>query len=42
VAAVAAIAGALVLHRRHRRGTNGGAAKEAAPHPSEAVDRSRD
>jgi membrane protein DedA with SNARE-associated domain len=38
VAAVLAIASALFLHRRHGRRTNGGAAKEAAPHPNEPGD----
>ena len=38
VAAVLAIGGGLFLHRRHSRRRNGGAARKAAPHPSEAVD----
>jgi membrane-associated protein len=37
-AAVLAIASAVFLHRRHSRSTNGGAAKEAAPHPNEPGD----
>jgi membrane protein DedA with SNARE-associated domain len=37
-AAVLAIASALFLHRRHRRSTDRGAAKEAAPHPNEPGD----